>query len=46
MWIYYLIFVENLQNYKKWSFLKETFQNQIAFMAILFGEKKMVDKLM
>ena len=46
-WIYYYIFVGNLQNYKKWSILKKTCQNQIAFMAIFCRKsKKMVDILM
>ena len=39
-WIYYYIFVGNLQNYKKWSFLKKTCQHQIAFMAIFCGKLK------
>ena len=39
-WIYYYIFVGNLHNYKKWSFLKKTCQNQIAFMAIFCEKSK------
>ena len=39
-WIYYYIFVGNLQNYKKWSILKKTCQNQIAFMAIFCRKSK------